>query len=202
MEVGSAMDQATLQAVGPRRCTLKASKKKPKKWSPFDLGGSEGEFDTDDTRGAIPKTDDPVPELPTSVQETSYTPTPESQQYTNQHQEFSPTQSIVSRQRLDSFFDSYNTNCNTPTDIAFHAAFPQLRTTPAKSSLERSIIHKEDPEDTKLRLEHIMARIDDAFDVEEWNPDLPAGNYNNSPEQLTAEPQKVIGRASCRERVS
>ncbi|KFY09494.1 hypothetical protein V492_05477 [Pseudogymnoascus sp. VKM F-4246] len=185
------IDQAPFPVAGPRRCTLKASKKKPKKWSPFDLGGSEGEFDTDDTPAAIPKTDNPVPQLPTSVQETSYTPFAETQQQTNQFQEFSPSQSIVSRGRRDSFFGNYNTDHHTATDIAFNAAFPQLHTTPAKSSFERSIIHKEDPEDTKLRLEHIMARIDDAFDVEEWDPDLPAGDSNNSPEQLAAEPQKV-----------
>ncbi|OBT39707.1 hypothetical protein VE00_09892 [Pseudogymnoascus sp. WSF 3629] len=190
-EAAPAMDQASFQVVGPRRCTLKVNKKKPKKWSPFDLGGSEGEFDIDDTRAAIPKTDNPVAELPTSVQETSYTPIAETQQQTNQLQEFSPTPSIISRGRRESFFGNSNTKCNTETDIAFNAAFPQLRDTPAKSPLERSIIHKEDPEDTKLRLEHIMARIDDVFDVEEWDPDLPAGYANNSPEQLTAEPQKV-----------
>ncbi|KFX93112.1 hypothetical protein V490_04998 [Pseudogymnoascus sp. VKM F-3557] len=184
------MDQAPLAEAGPRRCTLKA-KKKPKKWSPFDLGGPEGEVDTDDNGGAIPKGDSSVPELPTtvlSVQDTS-TPTAESQQHTNQSQELSPTKSIISKELHDSLFG--NTNYNTATDIAFSAAFPQLRSTPAKSSQERSIIHKEDPEDTKLRLEHIMARIDDAFDVEEWDPDLPAGNSSNSPEQLTAEPLKV-----------
>ncbi|KFY28851.1 hypothetical protein V493_02729 [Pseudogymnoascus sp. VKM F-4281 (FW-2241)] len=190
-DAATSVDQAPLQVTGPRRCTLKASKKKPKKWCPFDLGGSEGEFDTDDTRAAIPKTDNPVPELPTSVQETSLTPTAESQQYTNQLQESSPTRSITSQERRDSLFGICNTNYQSATDIAFNAAFPQLRNTPANSLLERSIIHKEDPEHTKLRLEHIMARIDDAFDVEEWDPDLPTGNSNNSPEQLTAEPQKI-----------
>ena len=191
VEASPTADQASLQVAGPRRCTLKVSKKKPKKWSPFDLGGPEGEPYIDDTRAAIPKADDPVPELPTSVQETSYTPIAETQQHTNKLQEFSPTPSITSRERRESFFGNCNTKCSTATDIAFNAAFPQLRTTPAKTPLERSIIHKEDPEDTKLRLEHIMARIDDAFDVEEWDPDLPAGNSDNSPEQLTAEPQKV-----------
>ncbi|OBT77747.1 hypothetical protein VF21_03815 [Pseudogymnoascus sp. 05NY08] len=190
-EAAPRMDQASLQLVGPRRCTLKANKKKPKKWSPFDLGGSEGEFDIDDARAAIPKTDNPVPELPTSVQETSYTPIAETQQQTNQLQELSPTPSIISRERRESFFGNSNTKCNTATDIAFNAAFPQLHNTPTKSPPERSIIHKEDPEDTKLRLEHIMARIDDVFDVEEWDSDLPVGDSNNSPEQLTAEPQKV-----------
>ncbi|KFY14115.1 hypothetical protein V491_06147 [Pseudogymnoascus sp. VKM F-3775] len=190
VEAAPTIEQAAPQVVGPRKCTLKASKKKPKKWSPFDLGGSEGEFDTDATRGAIPKTDNTVPELPTSAQEASYTPIAETQEQTNKLQEFSPTQPILSRESGDTFFGNCSTNHHTATDIAFNAAFPQLHTTPAKSSLERSIIHKEDPEDTKLRLEHIMARIDDAFDAEEWDPDLPAGN-SNSPEQLTAEPQKV-----------
>ncbi|ELR07124.1 hypothetical protein GMDG_02393 [Pseudogymnoascus destructans 20631-21] len=193
-EAAPTTDQASFQVVGPRRCTLKVSRKKPKKWSPFDLGSSEGEFDIDDTRAAIPKTDNPVPELPTSVQEafyTFYTPIAETQQQTNQLQEFSPTPSVISRERRESFFGNSNTKCNSATDIAFNAAFPQLRNTPTKSPLERSIIHKEDPEDTKLRLEHIMARIDDVFDVEEWDPDLPAGGSNNSPEQLTIEPQKV-----------
>ncbi|KFZ00803.1 hypothetical protein V501_10452 [Pseudogymnoascus sp. VKM F-4519 (FW-2642)] len=190
-EAAPTMDQASFQVVGPRRCTLKVSKKKPKKWSPFDLGSSEGEFDIDDTRAAIPNTDNPVLELPTSVQETSYTPIAETQQQTNQLEEFSPTPSVISRERRESFFGNSNTKCNTATDIAFNAAFPQLRNTPTKSPPERSIIHKEDPEDTKLRLEHIMARIDDVFDVEEWDPDLPTGGSNNSPEQLTAEPQKA-----------
>ncbi|KFY60285.1 hypothetical protein V496_05389 [Pseudogymnoascus sp. VKM F-4515 (FW-2607)] len=192
VEAAPTIGQAPLQGgVGPRRCTLKVSKKKPKKWSPFDLGGPEGEVDTGATRAAIPNTDNPVLKLPTGVQKTSYTSIAESKQLPKQLQECSPTPSIISRERRDSFSGNCNTNYRATPDIVFNAAFPQLRNTPAKSPQERSIIHKEDPEDTKLRLEHIMARIDDAFDVEEWDPDLPAGNSNNSPEQLTAEPQKI-----------
>ncbi|KAL5353657.1 hypothetical protein ACLOAV_001696 [Pseudogymnoascus australis] len=192
VEAAPTIGQAPLQGgVGPRRCTLKVSKNKPKKWSPFDLGGPEGEVDTGATRAAIPNTDNPVPKLPTGVQKTSYTSIAESKQLPKQLQECSPTPSIISRERCDSFSGNCNTNYRATPDIVFNAAFPQLRNTPAKSPQERSIIHKEDPEDTKLRLEHIMARIDDAFDVEEWDPDLPAGNSNNSPEQLTAEPQKI-----------
>jgi hypothetical protein len=36
-----------------------------------------------------------------------------------------------------------------------------------------------------------MARIDSAFDVEEWDPDLPSGYSNNSPELLSVKPSPV-----------
>jgi hypothetical protein len=53
------------------------------------------------------------------------------------------------------------------------------------------LVHIEDSESTKDRLEDIMVRLDDAFDSEEWDPEPPSIDRTNSPEPLTVKPQPV-----------
>lgn len=59
------------------------------------------------------------------------------------------------------------------------------------SETERSIIHKEDSDETKEKYQNIMARLDDVFDAEEWDSELLDGTTSNSPEHLAVEPQRV-----------
>jgi hypothetical protein len=191
------IDAAPLSSLGGFRCALKASKKKTKKWSPLDLadlgdpddlgdvGGSEGEV-TD--AATIPNSVAPAISASDQGPQFSTSPT-DFRHFELSNNDLSSEQSNISKERRASFFNS----CDTPTGTAFNAAFPrlQVRPTPTKAPTERSIIHKEDPEDTKQRLEAIMARIDDVFDVEEWDPNLQTGASSNSPEPLTVEPQKV-----------
>lgn len=180
MGITAGMGPAALSSLGAPRYTLKTGKKKSKKWSPLDLGGSEVESEVVDP--TIPKTDISVPAPSTSDQGPTFT-SPANNQYSQHLENFSPETPIIYEERRDSFFNS----CDTPTGTTFNESFPQLR----RPTNERSIIHKEDPDDTKQRLEDIMARIDDVFDVEEWDPNLPAGGANNSPEPLTIEPQRI-----------
>lgn len=53
------------------------------------------------------------------------------------------------------------------------------------------LVHREDSELTKNRLKDIMARLNDAFDSEEWDPTPPSDDRSNSPEPLMVKPQPV-----------
>lgn len=56
---------------------------------------------------------------------------------------------------------------------------------------QRSPVHTDqDTPEQALKINDIMARIDDAFDVEEWDPDLPS--MDNSLEHLDLEPKPAM----------
>ncbi|KAI9740095.1 MAG: hypothetical protein M1818_004846 [Claussenomyces sp. TS43310] len=61
-----------------------------------------------------------------------------------------------------------------------------------ESPLPSPLHQKADSKSTTDKLDHIMSRIDEAFDVEEWDSQQPpAGDGNNSPEPLMAKPQTL-----------
>jgi hypothetical protein len=56
---------------------------------------------------------------------------------------------------------------------------------------QHSLVHQEDTDSTKGKLEDIMNRIDDVFDVEEWDADPATAAPDSSPEPLTAKAEPL-----------
>lgn len=194
----SSSDAANEEAFSSSPGDSKANKKKAKKWAPLDLGdvgyleGLEGEREVAYAATAASASDELSSFLTAPPIDPGLLP--------NFHNNnASPANSIASDQsgkhQRALFFDAGEASTVT---TKFDAAFPQLQSqqahssSPTEGSRKTNIIHDRDPDDTKHRLEAIMARIDDLFDVEEWNPSLPAESIrSDSPEPLKASPQRV-----------
>jgi hypothetical protein len=161
---------------------LKPTKKKTKKWSPLDLDKpAQGRKSSGSS---------------TDTQASSFTPSPTAEPFVpssilsrdNSSSEGSALPCIDKREdRADSDYDPDP----TPTQSSFNRSIGLAPSLEPDCQLQRPILHREDSENTKNKLENIMARIDDAFDVEEWDADLQPNGPDNSPEPLTAKAQPL-----------
>jgi len=101
---------------------------------------------------------------------------------------FDPTREPFNPTPKKAKLDSPSTENHTPTHlrsrtISSFSSTPKVQHSP--------LARDDDCESKQAGLARIMERLADAFDVVEWDPDLPPVGMSNSPEVLSAVPQLV-----------
>jgi hypothetical protein len=207
-----ALRPIALSSMVQLRASNNNNKRKNKKWMPLNLSHLEPEeneegnnFGDSQDFGSVPASPSHAQVGPSSYAEAASperppNPTPIYRQSTSSfvsiEADSAPREDDHKLGKLLSLFDTsrgeqrtepYVDHDPTPTQLSVAKFPPPLLTNPQVTHYEtgaEDLTHPEDTESTKEKVYDIMSRMDDAFDVEEWDPDLPSANENNSPEQL------------------